>query len=158
MLGLTRWTPFTELSRLHRDLDRIFDRVLGRGAIAAGSDEPFVPAAHFARDGDAWVISMALPGVAPEQIAIEVDGRLLRVSGERQLPKGESAVRVIGEIPYGRFERVFTLPEGIDAEHVQATYRHGMLELTLPIRESAKPRRIEIQAAPAEAEARQAAA
>lgn len=158
MLGLTRWTPFAELSRLHRDLDRIFDRTFGRGDFAAGSDEPFVPAAHFARDGHNWVISMALPGVAPENIAIEVDGRILRVSGERTAPKGESVVPVVNEIRYGRFEREFTLPESIDPEHVQATYRHGMLELTLPLRESAKPRRIEIQTAPAEAEPRQVAA
>jgi HSP20 family protein len=158
MLGLTRWTPFTELSRLHRDLDRLFDRVFGQAAIAAGEVDAFVPAADVARRGDTWVISMALPGVAPENIAIETTGRILRVSGERTMPKGETVEPVVGEIRYGRFERQFTLPEDVDAEHVQATYRHGMLELTLPIREGARPRRIEVQTAPAEAEPRQVAA
>jgi HSP20 family protein len=158
MLSLTRWTPFTELSRLHRDLDRLFDRVLGQSAIAADEADAFVPAADVVRRGDAWVISMALPGVAPEQIAIEVAGRSLRVHGERTLPKGETAEPVVGEIRYGRFERQFTLPEEIDTEHVQATYRHGMLELTLPVREGARPRRIEVQTTPVEAEPRQAAA
>ena len=52
------------------------------------------------------------------------------------------------EITYGRFEREFTLPEEIDAQHVQATYRHGMLELVLPLAEGAKPHRIAVKAAP----------
>ena len=55
---------------------------------------------------------------------------------------------MVSEISYGRFEREFALPEDIDAEHVQATYRHGMLELVLPVSEGAKPRRIEVKAAP----------
>ncbi|HEV2984478.1 MAG TPA: Hsp20/alpha crystallin family protein [Vicinamibacterales bacterium] len=55
---------------------------------------------------------------------------------------------MISEISYGRFEREFTLPEDIDSQHVEATYRHGMLELVLPLSEGAKPRRIEVKAAP----------
>ena len=60
----------------------------------------------------------------------------------------EKAEPVISEITYGRFEREFTLPEEIDAKHVQATYRHGMLELVLPLAEGAKPHRITVKAAP----------
>ena len=52
------------------------------------------------------------------------------------------------EIAYGRFERELALPEDIDTERVEATYRHGMLELVLPLKESAKPHRVEVKAAP----------
>jgi HSP20 family protein len=91
-----------------------------------------------------------VPGISPDKIDIDVVGRTLRVKGERTT--GEKAEPVVGEISYGRFEREFTLPEEIDARHVEATYRHGMLELVLPLAEGAKPYRIEIKAAP---EARQ---
>ena len=59
---------------------------------------------------------------------------------------------MISEIAYGRFEREFTLPGEVDAEHVQATSRNGMLELVLPLKEAAKPRRIEVHAAPEKTE------
>ena len=74
---------------------------------------------------------MAVPGVAPENMTIDVVGRTLHVRGERTMQKDETAEPVVGEIRYGRFEREFTLPEEIDSEKVQATYRHGMLELAL---------------------------
>jgi HSP20 family protein len=148
MLSLNRWTPFAELSGLHRDLDSLFGRFLGNESMAVGSGESFAPAADVTRDGDKWRISMAVPGVAPENMTIDVVGRTLHVRGERTMQKDETAEPVVGEIRYGRFEREFTLPEEIDSEKVQATYRHGMLELTLPLKESAKPHRIEIQTAP----------
>jgi HSP20 family protein len=80
-------------------------------------------------------------------VEIEVVGRTLRVRGERAFEAdGDKGQPFLSEIGCGRFEREFTLPDAIDAEHVQAIYRHGMLELTLPLKESAKPRRIQIQA------------
>lgn len=93
---------------------------------------------------------MALPVISPEQVDIEVAGRTLRVRGERRLEPSAKTEPVLNEISYGRFEREFTLPEEIDAQHVQATYRHGMLELVLPLSEGARPRRIEVKAADAE--------
>src|SRR3982751_1420637 len=141
MLGLTRWTPFTELAGLHRDLDTLFGRVFGEPSRsqAADSFSAFTPAAEVKRDGDRWLIAMALPGIAPEQVDIDVVGRTLRIRGERSVDKNDEKIQpILSEISYGRFEREFTLPEDIDAEHVQAAYRHGMLELTLPLKESAK--------------------
>jgi len=149
MLNVTRWTPWTELAGLHRDLDAMFGRVFGETG-ARSSVDPFVPTADVRRDGDRWMLSMALPGVSPDDVDIEVTGRTLRVRGERraQTRKGESKTEpILSEISYGRFEREFTLPEEIDAQHVEATYRHGMLDLVLPLSEAARPRRIEIKAA-----------
>lgn len=151
MLNMTRWTPWTELAGLHRDLDSIFGRVFGD----AGSRQPvdaFAPAAAVRRDADRWMLSMALPGVSPDKVDIDVVGRTLRVRGERVANVESKAEPILSEIGYGRFEREFTLPEDVDAQHVEATYRHGMLDLVLPLREGAKPRRIEVKAAP---EARQ---
>jgi HSP20 family protein len=110
--------------------------------------DAFAPAAEVRRDGDKWLVSMALPGISPEKIAIDVVGRTLRVRAEPPVNGKATAEPIVSEISYGRFEREFTLPEEIDANHVEATYRHGMLELVPPLSEGAKPRRIAITAAP----------
>jgi HSP20 family protein len=147
MLNVTRWTPWTELAGLHRDLDSIFGRVFGETG-ARQSVDSFTPAADLRREGDTWMLSMALPGVSPDKVEIDVVGRTLRVRGERIATEKSKSEPIVSEISYGRFEREFTLPEDIDAQHVEATYRHGMLELVLPLSEGAKPRRIEVKATP----------
>jgi HSP20 family protein len=147
MPNLTRWTPWTELAGLHRDLDSIFGRVFGETA-ARQSVDSFVPAADVRRVGDKWMLSMALPGISPDKVEIDVVGRTLRVRGDRMATEKSKSEPIISEISYGRFEREFTLPEDIDAPHVEASYRHGMLELALPLSEGAKPRRIEVKTTP----------
>jgi HSP20 family protein len=148
MLGITRWTPWTELAGLHRDLDSIVGRVFGETVPRQTVDsfDSLTPAADVKREGDTWMVSIAVPGISPDKIDVDIVGRTLRVRGERS--SEEKTESVMSEIAYGRFERDFTLPEDIDAQHVQATYRHGMLELVLPLKESAKPRRIEVKTAP----------
>jgi len=145
MLGITRWTPWTELAGVHRDLDSLFNRVFG-DTVRSQSVDAFTPAAELRRDGDTWKVTLALPGISADNIDIAVVGRTLRVRGERMAE--EKAEPVMSEITYGPYEREFTLPEEIDAQHVQATYRQGMLELVLPLAEGAKPHRIAVKAAP----------
>jgi HSP20 family protein len=148
MLGITRWTPWTELAGLHRDLDSIVGRVFGETVPRQTVDsfDSLSPAAEVKREGDKLMVLIAVPGIAPDKLDIDIVGRTLRVRGGRSSDvKTES---VMSEIAYGRFERDFTLPEDIDAQHVQATYRHGMLELVLPLKKSAKPHRIEVKVAP----------
>ncbi len=148
MLGMTRWTPWTELADLHRDLDSIVSRVFGATVPDQTADTftSFTPAAGVRREGDTWMVSIAVPGISPEKLDVDIIGRTLRVRGERA---SEAKTDSLGsEIAYGRFERELTLPEDIDTERVEATYRHGMLELVLPLKESAKPHRVEVKAAP----------
>jgi HSP20 family protein len=146
MLDMTRWTPWTELAGVRRDLDSLFNRVFS-DTIRSQNVEAFTPAANVRRDGETWKVLLALPGVSPDEVDIDIVGRSLRVRGERTAD--EKTEPIMSEITYGRFEREFTLPEEIDAKHVQATYRHGMLELVLPLSEAAKPHRIVVKAAPA---------
>ena len=73
-----------------------------------------------------------------------VEGKLLKVSGERNA-NDDTTMRHMSEIGYGRFERRFALPDTVASDKVTATFEYGMLELTLPTSESAKPRRIEIE-------------
>ena len=158
MLNLTRWNPVDELTRLHREMDRMFSRVWGggpvevhealpwRGASSWQSAGTFVPPTELISEPDAWHARLALPGVDPKDVDVEITGNVLTVSGERHpAPAGEGQTQ-FSEIGYGRFERRFTLPARIDSGAVQASFRNGLLELRLPLEEAARPRRIEIAA------------
>src|SRR5687768_17001441 len=78
MLGMTRWTPWTELAGVHRDLDSLFNRVFG-DTVRSQSVDAFTPAADLRRDGDTWKVSMALPGISPDKVDIDIVGRTLRI-------------------------------------------------------------------------------
>src|SRR5688500_12581553 len=120
MLNVTRWTPWNELAGLHRDLDSIFGRVFGETGPRRPVDSfAFAPAADVWREGDKWLLSMALPGISPDKVEIDVVGRTLRVRGERTANDKSKGEPIVNEISYGRFEREFTLPEEIDAQHVE---------------------------------------
>lgn len=139
---LIRWNPFEELTSLHRDVDRVFGRYWNEvPAVPTGTT--FVPATEVFSDKNAWRVRMALPGIDPKDVLIEVTGNTLSVSGERS-DKQESREPYVSEISYGRFERTFTIPSTVDASKVTASYNNGILELTLPVQEAVKPRRIEI--------------
>jgi HSP20 family protein len=140
---LTRWSPFEELSSLHREMDRLFSRTWDNQTPAA-SGAAFVPAIEVATEKEGWNVRLALPGVDPKDVHVEVAGNTLTVRGERR--REQKNEPYMSEITYGRFERSLTLPDSIDGEKVAASYRNGLLELTLPLRESVKPRKIEIGA------------
>ena len=139
---LTRWSPFEELTSLHREMDRLFGRAFGDVQAAPASQASFAPAIEVASEKDGWNVRLALPGVEPKDVHIEVAGNTLSVKGERR--RESRTEPYMTEITYGRFERTLQLPESIDGEKVAATYRNGLLDLKLPLRESVKPRKIEI--------------
>jgi len=142
---LMRWNPVEELTNLQREVDRLFDRY-GNEAPAVPTGRAFVPATQVFADKNAWYVRMALPGVDPKGVEIEVTDNALSIRGERS-DEQESREPHLSEISYGRFERTFTIPITVDANKVTASYKNGMLELTLPVQEAAKPRRIEIATA-----------
>ena len=149
MTSLTRWNPFEELNSLHRELDRVFSR--RAGDVQAGvHDGAWVPATEVNSAADGWRVRVALPGVDPKDVEIDLHGNTLTVKGDRAAGRGGDGWYE-SEISYGRFERAFTLPASVDADRVEAHFANGMLELTLPLAESARPRRIEIGSRTAEA-------
>ena len=140
MLSMTRWNPFEELGTLHREMDRVFGRYVGDGPAAGPA---WTPATEVRTGDDGWTVRMALPGIEPNQVHVDLHGGSLTISGERTRTETDGN-GYASEIRYGRFERAFTLPAKVDAEKVSAHYENGMLELTLPLAETAKPRRIAI--------------
>ncbi|HWH34468.1 MAG TPA: Hsp20/alpha crystallin family protein [Acidimicrobiales bacterium] len=125
-------------SNLFRELDRLSQQAFGTGPTAM----PMPMDAS--RQGDHVVLHLDLPGVEPSSIDLTVEGHELTVSAERHWePSGDDQV-VCAERPQGRFRRAVSLAEGLDAEGVEASYDAGVLTVTIPVSEQAKPRRVEI--------------
>jgi HSP20 family protein len=141
MLSMTRWNPFEELTSLHREMDRVFGSYAGDER--AGAPAAWIPATEVNSSEDGWKVRVALPGIDPQNVHIDLHGNSLTISGERarREPNGQGYT---SEFRYGSFERAFTLPAKVDAEKVVASYDNGMLELSLPLAEAARPRRIAI--------------
>ena len=138
-----RWNPFRELATLHRDMDRVFGRQLGDTAPERNGAGAWTPPCEIASLDDGWRVRLALPAVDPDHVQITLHGNTLRIGGERQR-RGEGGQYTHSELSYGPFERTFTLPGPADGDRIEARFQYGMLTVTVPVAESAKPRRIRI--------------
>jgi len=147
-MQLVRFNPNRDLFRFRRRMDTVFDDFFGdffKGApseMAAGWN----PKVDVFEEEDQIVMKAELPGVDKDNIAIDVNGRVLTVKGERSLDNEVKEGRyTMRECSYGRFQRSFTLPAETDAEKIKAEYKDGVLKLNIPKPESSKPRQITIQ-------------
>jgi HSP20 family protein len=125
-----------------RDLDRLAEQMLGgtTGVSAATMAMPM----DLYRSGEHFVLHCDLAGVDPGSVDINVDGRVLTIRAERSARTDADVQWLRRERPTGTFERRLSLGDGLDLEHVSATWQDGVLTLTIPVAEAAKPRRIEI--------------
>ena len=147
-MALARWTPMGNLQSFQDEMNRMFNQFFRSGAGEEGSwgQYTWTPPVDIYETDDALVFQADLPGVAKDEVSIEVHNNTLILRGERQhdpAVKEEHYHRM--ERAYGPFQRSFMLPTVVDQEKVQATYHDGILELRLSKRESAKPRHIAIQ-------------
>lgn len=140
-MNLVTWDPFRDLGLLQSDMNRLFER-FGDGQ----GERRFTPALDISEQDDHFVVRCDLPGMGEDDVNVEVEDRMLRISGERRdehEDKQDGYRRV--ERSYGRFERMLALPGGVDAEAIQASFDKGVLELHVPKPEERKPRRIRIR-------------
>lgn len=151
MLALKRMNPFREegtwpfegLANLHHEMDRVFGNLWGEEPVWNG--QGFAPPAEVASDENAWHVKMALPGMEPKDVNVEVTENMLTVTGERKMEEEKEGENRRTEFSYGRFERSFTLPKTVNVEAATAEFENGMLELHLPLMETAKPRKIAVK-------------
>lgn len=130
--GLIRWSPMW-------DVDKFFSEDWG--------DVDFSPAIDVRQEGDSVVVETSLPGIDPDKIDISVENDVLTVSGhteEKKEVKREDYYRK--EIREGSFSRSVILPMGVKAGEAEAKYEKGILKITLPKAEEAKPKKIAIKA------------
>jgi HSP20 family protein len=145
-MAIVRWEPLRELSTLQNEMNRLFGSVFdappqGNG----GTLRRWMPAMDLVETGDHFVLRADLPGMSEKDVNIEVEERVLTVSGERKAEQSENKDgyhRV--ERAFGSFSRSLTLPEGVDAEAVSASFDKGVLEVRIPKPEERKPRKISI--------------
>jgi HSP20 family protein len=127
---LMRTDPF-------RDLDRWTQQVFGTPA------RPAVMPLDAWREGDKFVVELDLPGVKADSIDLDVDRNVLTVHAQRA-GVDQSREMVAAERPRGVFSRQLFLGDTLDADHIEASYHDGVLRLTIPVAEKAKPRRIKV--------------
>ena len=134
---LVRWDPFEEMSRLH---DHFFS---GRGL----AKQAFQVAVDIREEDDAFYVDAEVPGLAADDVKVDVEKNVLTLSGERKVEKeeGEGSYRRV-ERQYGSFTRSFTLPETVDTENIGADLKDGVLALRLPKKEAPTPRKISVKA------------
>lgn len=126
---LLRYDPF-------REFDRLAEQTFGTARTA-------LPLDAF-RHGDEFVINVDLPGVDPSAIDITVERNVMTLKAERAWHRNDEDQVLMSERPQGTFTRQLYLGEGLDAERVNARYEHGVLTLTIPVAEKAKPRKVEV--------------
>ena len=149
-MAIVRWDPFRDLANLQERMNRMFEeshRGLGRANpedwALGGSWAPVVDI--YEHEGSI-VLKAELPGIESKDVDIRLENNVLTLRGERKYDnevKQENYHRV--ERAYGSFSRSFTLPSIVDQEKIKAEYKDGVLELTLPKREEAKPKQISIK-------------
>ncbi len=147
--AIRRWDPFGDLREMQHDMDRLFDRFLGKNILASelGYGE-WMPSVESYVKGNELVFKCELPGIEPKDIDLTVDenARQLIIKGERKSEKGEKdEYYIYRELAYGGFERRFTLPEGVKADQVKAKFTNGILEITVPAPAISKAKKIEIE-------------
>ncbi|WP_424449118.1 Hsp20/alpha crystallin family protein [Microbacterium arborescens] len=96
------------------------------------------------RDGDHYVMTADLPGIDPGSVDIDVDGQLLTIRAERTLASGDGVKWITREREAASFLRQLNLGQGVDTEGIAATYNNGVLTVTIPVSEKAKPRKVEV--------------
>jgi HSP20 family protein len=145
-MAIIRWEPTREIQTIQQEMNRLFGSLFDA---QAGNGESltrrWIPAMDLTEEGDRYVLRADLPGVEAKDVSVEVEDRVLTVSGERHT---ESEKRSDGyrrfERASGRFSRSLTLPEGVDAAAVAANFENGVLEIRIPKPAERKPRRIEM--------------
>jgi HSP20 family protein len=160
-MAIVRWEPLREIASLQNEVNRLFGTVFDAPAGGNGGTlRRWMPAMDLVETDDHFVLRADLPGLSEADVNIEVEDSVLTVSGERRSEHEstkEGYHRV--ERAFGAFSRSLTLPEGVDAEAVSASFDRGVLEVRIPKPEERKPRRVAIQvgSAPAEIEGDEAA-
>lgn len=127
----TRWDPFQEMDRLFSSL------------ATSARESTGMPMDLF-RSGDHYVLAIDLPGVDPGTIDVSVEDRTLTIRAERTARSGGDVQWLVRERPTGTFARQLTVGRGLALDRISASYADGILSLTIPVSEEAKPRKIDV--------------
>ncbi len=146
MSNLIRWEPAREMMTLREAMDRLFDDAFTRPLSLAGNNWS-VPAVDMYQTENEIVVKAALPGIKPDEVQINVTGEVLSLKGEvKQKEEVKEKAYHIREQRWGMFERSIILPTDVVADKAKADFENGILTITLPKAEEAKPKTITVKA------------
>jgi|SRR5579871_2663971 len=144
-MSLVKYSPFLETDDFPMGL-RLFQDSVNRLLSDQSASRPWAPSVDILETDNELVLKADVPGVDQKDIDIRIENGTLSIKGERKFEKDEKSKGFHRmERSYGSFVRYFTLPETVDTEHVKADYNAGVLTLTLPKKEIAKPKAIKVQ-------------
>ena len=145
--AMRTFDPFEEMRTMQRDMDRLFGRLLGvEHGVHGAEGGLWVPSIESYTKEGKIVIKAELPGVDAKDLDVSITERELVIKGERKAEKDEKEKDyTFCEISYGSFERRLLLPEGVKVDDLKATFANGILEVTIPVPEVPKARKIEIK-------------
>jgi HSP20 family protein len=135
MFGLTRRSPFEDLFNFQREMDRLFNQFWS--GLPASTSAQSAGSFRVQSGEDGWRVEVPMPGIDPKHVSLEVAGTTISIRAE--VPGEDEKDR-----PQLEYEQTLTVPQFLDIEKLHAAHRHGLLVLSLPLKESVKPRRVEI--------------
>jgi HSP20 family protein len=150
MTTMMRWDPFQDLRSAQDEMAQMsptLAQALGLHAQqASGRTSAWAPALDISERKDAYLVTVELPGLKPEDLDITMEDGLLTIQGERQFT-AESSEQQFHRVErrYGAFRRSITLPAHVMAEGIQASFEDGVLQILVPKAEEAKPKRIQVR-------------
>jgi HSP20 family protein len=135
MFGQTRVNPFEDIFNFHRDADRLFNQLWSDPPVRSVRPTNTYPFQVYTAE-DSWRVEIPMPGIDPAHVSLEVAGNTIVVRAEQDGGRHDGATQ---------WEQTMTVPHILDLGGIKATHRHGMLALTIPLKDSVKPRRIQIE-------------
>ena len=142
---VTPWRPFETLSSLRRDMDRLWDRFFGEDLGLTRWREGWTPALDVSETKNDLIVKTEIAGVDPKDVDISLSGDMLTIKGEKKHEKEEKEEGYhLMERSYGSFSRSVRLPVEVDHDKVKASYKNGVLKITLPKSEQIKAKEIKV--------------
>lgn len=143
---ISPWRPFKELDQIRREIDRLWDSFFERKPARVEGVSEWFPSLDVSETDGAYVVKVEVPGIDPKDIDISLMDHLLTIKGEKKQEKEEKEENYhLVERSYGSFTRSIRLPSQVQSDKIDATYKNGVLKITLPKTEEAKKKEIKIK-------------
>ncbi len=138
--------PFREFDGMRREMDRLWDSFLERRPVKAEEEGGFLPALDLAETDSELVVKCEVPGLDPKDIDISLSDGMLTIKGEKKQEREEKEADYhLVERSYGSFTRSIRLPKEVQGGKISASYKNGILKITLPKSEEAKKKEVKIK-------------
>jgi HSP20 family protein len=147
-MALIRWEPVSELNTIQNEMNRLFNNFFDQPAQSGrgnGTARRWLPAMDLVETGERYLLRADLPGLSDGDVNIQLEDNVLTVSGERKAERQEQQEGYYRlERAFGSFSRSLTLPDGVNADAIEAHFDRGVLEISIPKPEQKKPRTVQI--------------